>query len=148
MRVSHGNSAHTACAKVFPAPAVWASDFSVDRSVFHLPMGCCSSSIMANAVVIRQSTQPQCQSGPWRCNHGAARHQVVNVHLMFLANAVDPSDSLFNAHGVPWDIEVDHPVTELQVEPFAPRLCAHQDRSTISRPTPVHRERLPPCQPL
>ena len=46
---------------------------------------------------------------------------------MFLAVAMDAADALFEADGVPGDVEVDHQPAELQVDPFAGGLRGDQN---------------------
>src|SRR5690242_14734320 len=59
---------------------------------------------------------------------GAARHQVEDEHLALLADAVYASDSLLDRHGIPWHVEIDECVAELDVAALATRLGAQQHR--------------------
>ena len=50
---------------------------------------------------------------------GVLGHEVEDQAVVFLAVAVDAADALFQADGVPGDVEVDHQPAELQVDAFA-----------------------------
>ena len=54
---------------------------------------------------------------------GIGRHEVDNGHrLALLAVAVDTTDALLDAHGVPRQVIVDQEVAELEVQAFAAHL--------------------------
>jgi hypothetical protein len=44
-----------------------------------------------------------------------AAHRLINAHFVFLSDAVNPADALFDLHGVPGQVIVDHLVAKLQV---------------------------------
>ncbi|MNN51041.1 hypothetical protein D3C81_1656560 [compost metagenome] len=53
--------------------------------------------------------------------------QIVNFYVIFLSKTMDPSNSLLNAHRVPWKIKVNHMMTELQVNAFSACFCSDHD---------------------
>ena len=57
----------------------------------------------------------------------ATRHQVHSLHVMRLADAVDPPDPLLDPHGIPWQVVVEDDVTELQVDAFSSSVCGDED---------------------
>src|ERR1700740_1275711 len=58
----------------------------------------------------------------------AAGHQVEDEHLALLADAVYASDPLLDRHRIPWQVEIDERVAELNVAALAARFGAQQHR--------------------
>ena len=50
---------------------------------------------------------------------GVLGHEVEDQAVLLLAVTVDAADALFQADGIPRDVEVDHQPAELQVDAFA-----------------------------
>ncbi len=44
----------------------------------------------------------------------ADRAQIINLHIVGLAQPVNTADSLLDPHRIPWEIEIDHMMAELQ----------------------------------
>ena len=57
---------------------------------------------------------------------GVLGHEVEDQAVVLLAVTVDAADALFQADGVPGDVEVDHQPAELQVDAFAGGLGGNQ----------------------
>src|SRR5882672_1049495 len=63
----------------------------------------------------------------WFSLLGIRCHEVKDMHFTILTDTMDAAESLFEPRGVPWQIVVDHEMTELQIDALTSRFCCHTD---------------------
>src|SRR5579885_37749 len=61
----------------------------------------------------------------------ATGDEIEHEHFPLLADAVDTADALLDRHGVPWHVEIDEGVAELEIASLAPGFGGNQDRYLI-----------------
>ena len=59
-------------------------------------------------------------------------HQVGQQHIVVLADAVQPAETLLDLHRVPRQVEVDHHMAELQVAALPGGLGGQQHRHVVA----------------
>ena len=59
--------------------------------------------------------------------YGILEEHVVDFYIFSLSNPVNTSDSLFDAHRIPWKVKVDYDVAKLEVLAFAACFCANHN---------------------
>ena len=62
-----------------------------------------------------------------RCSTVSLQDEVDCPHNMWLPDSVHSANSLLDAHRIPWHIEVDDDMAELEVQPFAASIGRNQD---------------------
>ena len=74
-----------------------------------------NSSAMTASLVSRTSRT--------RCLDRVLQHQIDRANHMRLTDSIGPTDALFYPHRIPWHVEIDDDMAELQVQAFAAGVC-------------------------
>src|SRR5205085_9657841 len=64
---------------------------------------------------------------------GAAGDEIEHEHRTALADAIDAANALLDRHRIPWHVEIDQGIAELDVAPFAARLRAQKEAYMVPK---------------